>query len=113
MKRGAEAEDRAAQHLAQQGLTLLQRNYRSRHGEIDLIMQDHGTLVFIEVRQRSRTDFGGAAASIVAAKQARIIATAQHYLTTLKRVPPCRFDAVLLHGAEDARIEWIKGAFEA
>ena len=109
MKPGAQAEQDAAQYLQKNGLKLIQTNYRSRFGEIDLILRDGETLIFAEVRQRSRSDFGGAAASIDARKQQRLILTAQHYLTTLPRIPPCRFDAVLLDGADN--IEWVKNAF--
>lgn len=110
MKPGAQAEQLAAQFLQRHGLTLVESNYRSRFGEIDLILRDGGSLVFAEVRQRSRSDFGGAAASIDAHKQQRLIHTAQHYLASLPRIPPCRFDAVLLDAA--GNIEWIKNAFE-
>lgn len=109
MKPGAQAEQDAAQYLQKNGLKLIQTNYRSRFGEIDLILRDGETLIFAEVRQRSRSDFGGAAASIDARKQQRLILTAQHYLTTLPHIPPCRFDAVLLDGADN--IEWVKNAF--
>ena len=88
--RGAQAEQLAAQFLQCQGLKLVQRNYRCRYGEIDLILHDGNTLVFAEVRLRSRNDFGGAAASINAAKQAKLVRTAQHYLATLAQIPPCR-----------------------
>lgn len=110
MKRGARAEQLAAQFLQRHGLKLVHANYHCRFGEIDLILRDNETLVFAEVRQRSRSNFGGAAASIDAHKQQRLILTAQHYLTTLSLIPPCRFDAVLLDAAEN--IEWIKNAFE-
>ena len=110
MKPGAQAEQLAAQFLQRHGLTLVQANYHCRFGEIDLILRDKETLVFAEVRQRSSNSFGGAAASIDAHKQQRLILTAQHYLTTLSRIPPCRFDAVLLDAAEN--VEWIKNAFE-
>ena len=69
-------------------------------------------LVFIEVRARKSNAFGGAAASITAAKQKKIIRTALHYLTTLGRTPRCRFDAVLL-GNSVSPIEWIRDAFSA
>jgi putative endonuclease len=111
--RGAQAEQLAAQFLQRHGLKLLQRNYSCRYGEIDLILQDGDTLVFAEVRLRSRSDFGGAAASINAAKQARLIHTAQHYIATLSRTPPCRFDALLFDTLDSARLEWIKNAFTA
>lgn len=111
MNKGAQAEDAAMQYLQQHGLKLVTRNYRSRFGEIDLIAQDRETLVFVEVRMRSGKDFGGAAASIDARKQSKIIRTAQHYLSTLAHIPPCRFDAVLLSPPDN--IEWIRNAFGA
>ena len=109
-KPGARAESVAASYLQQHGLKLVESNYRSRFGEIDLILRDGETLVFAEVRQRSSNNFGGAAASIDARKQQRLILTAQHYLASLPRIPPCRFDALLLDAAEN--IEWVKNAFE-
>ncbi len=111
--RGAQAEQLAAQHLQRQGLKLVVKNYRSRFGEIDLIMQDGETVVFIEVRLRRNASFGGAAASIDARKQKRIISTAQQYLAGLARVPTCRFDAVLLDDAQGCDMQWIKNAFDA
>lgn len=111
MNRGALAEETAARYLQQCGLRLLHRNYRSRFGEIDLILDDGGTLVFAEVRLRGRADFGGAAASIDARKQQRLVLTARHFLATLSQQPPCRFDAVLLTAAEDGEIIWLKDAF--
>jgi putative endonuclease len=107
---GAQAERQAAQYLRQQGLQPVAQNYRSRFGEIDLIMRDGATLVFVEVRLRRNGDFGGAAASIDAHKQRRIVRTAQQYLAGLAHVPPCRFDAVLMG---DSGVEWLRNAFEA
>lgn len=112
MSKGAQAEKLAAQYLQQNGLALVQQNYRCRYGEIDLIMQDGTTLVFVEVRLRSRNDFGGAAASIDFAKQAKLVRSAQHYLSGLRKTPPCRFDAVLMRATDSARIEWLKNAFD-
>lgn len=112
-KKGALAEQQAAQYLQKQGLILLQTNYRSRFGEIDLILQDTDTLVFAEVRLRSSAKFGGAAASIDARKQAKLLKTAQFYLAGLKQIPPCRFDAVLLQSTDSDCVEWIKNAFTA
>ena len=109
MKPGAQAEQSAAQFLQRHGLSLIESNYRCRYGEIDLILRDGASLVFAEVRQRSSGDFGGAAASIDAHKQQRLALTAQHYLASLPRIPPCRFDALLLDGS--GNIEWIKNAF--
>lgn len=113
MKPGAQAEQTAARYLQQHGLRLVQANYRCRMGEIDLILREGETLVFAEVRLRGSSDFGGAAASIDAHKQAKLIRTAQHYLATLPRIPPCRFDALLLTAADGKTgIEWLKNAFE-
>jgi putative endonuclease len=106
---GAAAEDRAVAFLAQQGLKLVARNFRCRGGEIDLIMRDGGSLVFVEVRARARNDFGGAAASITAAKQARIILAARHYLAQHRVDAPCRFDAVLIQAGQ---LQWLRAAFE-
>lgn len=74
-----------------------------------------GTLVFVEVRQRSGRDFGGAGASISSIKRQRIVLAARHYLLGLSNLPPCRFDAVLVDGAPDAQAEvrWLKAAFDA
>ena len=77
---GQSAESRAEAFLQARGLKLVARNWRCRFGEIDLVMQDGATLVFIEVRLRSRGDFGGAAASVTSAKQKKLLATARQYL---------------------------------
>ena len=106
---GSEAEEQAAQHLLRQGLKILARNYRCRGGEIDLVCRDGATLVFVEVRLRTHHGYGGAAASITPAKQRRLVLAANHYLAG-KPLPACRFDAVLLDGAN---IDWIKNAFDA
>ncbi len=119
--RGDAAEAAALHHLQQAGLTLVETNYRTPGrggGEIDLILRARdGTLVFVEVRQRASQSHGGAAASIGAVKQQRIIFAARHYLMRFASLPPCRFDVVLVEGAlqagEPARIEWVQGAFDA
>ena len=113
IKTGAHAEKLAAQFLQQQGLVLLQTNYHCRFGEIDLILKDGDTHVFVEVRLRSSAAFGGAAGSIDARKQAKLLKTARYYLSELKQIPPCRFDAVLMQSADLQQIEWIKNAFTA
>lgn len=113
MNNGAQAEQWAAQYLRQQGLKPVTENYRGRFGEVDLIMRDGAALVFVEVRLRRNTDFGGAAASIDARKQQRLIRTAQQYLAGLAHIPPCRFDAVLMDDAQGANVQWLKNAFEA
>ena len=113
---GDNAERVAEAFLVAQGMTLVARNYRCRLGEIDLIMQQRDLLVFVEVRMRQSrkgNDFGGPAASITPAKQARVVAAAQHYLAGTRHLPPCRFDAVLLNGLKVGDVEWLPGAFEA
>lgn len=107
---GQTAESRAEAFLQTHGLKLVTRNWRCRFGEIDLIMQDGPTRVFVEVRLRSRGDFGGAAASVTPAKQKKLLAAARQYLATLKTLPPCRFDVVALSG--DGVPDWIKNAFD-
>jgi len=113
MTSGIQAEQQAVQHLQKHGLKLITKNYHSRFGEIDIIMQDGEVLVFVEVRMRRSADYGGAAASIDIRKQKRIISTAQQYLATLARMPPCRFDVVLMNKVETANIQWLKNAFDA
>lgn len=108
---GEAAEDMAAHYLKQQGLKIIERNYHCRHGEIDLIARDGAMLVFIEVRLRSPSRFGGAAASITPAKQQKILATARHYLSAKQSLPPCRFDVLLLDGLSADKINWMKNAF--
>lgn len=110
---GAVAESLAAAYLQRNGLRLLESNFRCRFGEVDLIFQDADAVVFVEVRLRTNSSFGGAAASITSTKQARITKAAQMYLQALDHQPPCRFDAILLDGLDSQRIEWIKNAFEA
>jgi putative endonuclease len=113
MRAGAQAEQTAARYLQRHGLRLLQSNYRCRFGEIDLILADRDTLVFVEVRLRTHSDFGGAAASIDERKQHKVILAAQHYLASVSPVPPCRFDAVLLTSADGAQgVEWLQNAFQ-
>jgi putative endonuclease len=112
--RGDAAEDQALAYLQQQGLRLLQRNYRTPGrggGEIDLIMQlPDSTVVFVEVRQRASRRFGGAAASVGAVKQRRIIWAARHYLMRWRSLPPTRFDVVVV---EAEGLLWLPAAFDA
>lgn len=107
--RGREAEEQAFDYLRRHGLTEVERNYRCRFGEIDLIMRDGRTLVFVEVRMRASGAFGGAPASIDARKQRKLLSAARHYIGSKGKIPDCRFDAVLLNG--DNRLEWIRNAF--
>jgi putative endonuclease len=113
-QKGDAAEDAALRHLQAAGLRLLERNYRTPGrggGEIDLILRERdGTLVFVEVRQRTSSTHGGAAASVSATKQRRIVFAARHYLMRLREPPPCRFDVVVV---EPAGVQWLRAAFDA
>ena len=108
---GQTAEAHAERYLVSQGLKRVVRNWRCRFGEIDLIMREGHTLIFVEVRMRSHADFGGAAASVDVSKQCKLIAAAKLYLSALPVMPLCRFDVVAL---TDQRVapEWIKNAFD-
>jgi len=122
---GDAAEDMALAHLQRHGLALVQRNFKTPGrggGEVDLIMREpDGTLVFVEVRQRASARQGGAGASITVTKQRRIVLAARHFLLRLGSEPPCRFDAVLIHGRleptaqapEPLYVEWLRAAFDA
>lgn len=114
---GDAGEARALAHLLRHGLVLVERNYRvargprARGGEVDLIVRERdGTLVFVEVRMRRDAGHGGAAASVGAAKQRRIVLAARHYLMRMATPPPCRFDVVAIDGD---RLDWHRGAFDA
>jgi putative endonuclease len=104
---GSAAEALAAEFLQARGLAVVKRNYRCRGGEIDLIARDGSTLVFVEVRLRSGSAFGGARESITAAKRRRLKFAAGLFLSGLAREPACRFDAILLDRLDTARIEWL------
>lgn len=110
MLRGQAAEERAARYLKAQGLALLARNWRCQFGEIDLILRDGATVVFVEVRSRHRSAYGGAAESITAQKRARLQRAAAAYLAQSGHRGACRFDAVLIDGE---RLTWLRGAFDA
>lgn len=106
---GAAAEDGALEYLQRQGLSLVERNFRCKGGEIDLIMRDRQALVFVEVRKRADARHGGAAASVTARKQARLIIAAQVFLQRYRELPACRFDVVAIDGKE---LNWLKNAIE-
>lgn len=110
--KGDSAEQQARRHLEKQGLKLLQTNYRCRRGEIDLIMQERDTLVFIEVRYRKSDSFGSAVETVTSGKQRKLIMTARHYLQENRVNAPCRFDVVGITGPNGDRVEWIKNAFQ-
>jgi putative endonuclease len=102
---GDEGEEQALDYLRQAGLSLVQRSFLCKGGEIDLIMQDGAALVFVEVRKRASAQFGGALASVTPAKQKRMVHAALVYLQNIKPVPACRFDVVAI---QDGKIEWLK-----
>ena len=106
---GKRAEDLACRFLQGEGLLLIGRNYHCRFGEIDLIMQDHDDLVFIEVRYRRSARYGSGAESVDHNKQRKIIFTANHYLQAHPSHQACRFDVVTL--APDQAPQWIINAF--
>lgn len=108
-RKGQEGEERALVYLTQQGLSLVERNYRCKGGEIDLVMRAGGTLVFVEVRRRAGADFGGAAASVTPVKQARMVNAAQHYLKGMSHPPPCRFDIIAFEGSQ---LNWLKNVIQ-
>jgi len=116
---GQAAEDLACRYLQDQGLHLIERNYRCKRGEIDLVMRDASSVVFVEVRYRRNHRFGSGAESVNRGKQAKLIATALHYLQSNKAAAksPARFDVVsiTLEGmpGHTAEIQWIKNAFDA
>ena len=102
---GRDAEARALTFLLQQGLTLIEKNFRCPAGEIDLIMQDASMLVFVEVRSRKDRRFGGAAASVGPVKQQRLWRSAAFYLRRFRKPPACRFDLVSI---EQDELCWMK-----
>ena len=110
---GLAAEKLAATFLISHGLKLVTQNYHCRFGEIDLIMTDASTLVFIEVRLRSNKQFGSAGASITPQKQQKLILTAEHYLQQNAVKNACRFDVILMDKLDISAIIWVKNALEA
>lgn len=111
LQKGDAAEQRALSFLQGQGLNFVEKNFRCKLGELDLVMRDGAALVVVEVRYRQSEHFGGALASVTAQKQARIIAATQHYVIIHRlNTLPIRFDVVALAG--DGQIHWIKNAFQ-
>jgi putative endonuclease len=106
---GQLGEDAALVWLQRHGLTLIERNFRCKGGEIDLVMQDKDILIFVEVRKRADIAYGGAAASVTPAKQKRLIVAAQQYLQRYRMPPACRIDVIAID-ADD--IVWLKNAIE-
>ena len=108
---GRQAEQQACNFLQAQGLRLVEKNYRCRHGEIDLIMHDGEGLVFVEVRYRHSGSFGGALASIDVRKRRKLISTALHYLQARRQRCAARFDVIAIDA--NSQIDWVPNAFDA
>ena len=113
---GQQAEDSACHYLKSQGLSLVERNYFCSRGEIDLIMKDNSTTVFIEVRFRRNTRFGSGAESVDYRKQKKLLATASNYLQKNPKAArsACRFDVISLTvNNGEQQLDWIPDAFQA
>jgi len=113
---GARSEELALAHLQQAGLTLLARNVRYRHGELDLVMLDGQTVVFVEVRYRRGGNFGDGIDSVGAHKRQRLQRAAASYLAGEPRLAQraCRFDVIALAGSpEQPHFDWLRNAFDA
>ena len=110
---GREGEDRAARYLSGRGYRILERNYRTRNGEIDLIALHRGEVVFVEVKTRTSDAFGAPELAVTPQKQRKMIKAALGYIKYKKlHQVPCRFDVVAISGADDAGVELIQNAFE-
>lgn len=115
-QQGSDWENAAESFLRSRGLKTIRKNYHGRFGEIDLVMLDGGTLVFVEVRYRASAQFGTGAASVTAVKQRRIITAARRFIQCERQhaYRPCRFDVISI-GNEDGRtvMNWIRSAFDS
>lgn len=111
---GDQGENCAADHLIRQGYRILARNYRTKSGEIDIIADDHGILVFVEVKTRSNTRYGTPAEAVHYHKRQKIIQTAHWYLHAQHRENAlCRFDVLEVYTVGNSwNIHHIKNAFE-
>ena len=120
-EQGQYTESLACEYLEAKGLKLIEKNYNCRLGEIDLIMQDNDSLVFVEVRYRRSNNFGSGAESITNSKQSKLIKTASLYLQQHAKLNkyPARFDVVSISGFIETEninnidFNWIKNAFGA
>ena len=111
---GAAAEALARTHLEARGLRTLERNYRCRGGEIDLVMVERSALVFVEVRYRRSVRFGRAEETVGTRKQSRLVHAAAHYLQRTGDPRPARFDVVAIHpDGHGHAVRWIRDAFSA
>ncbi len=111
-QRGAAVETAALGHLRSAGLSPLARNVRYKGGELDLVMRDGGTTVFVEVRYRADARYGGGAASVDLRKRRKLVLAARLFLLSHPELAqqPCRFDVVEASG-EPPRLNWLRDAF--
>jgi putative endonuclease len=110
---GKEGEDRAARFLSKQGYRILERNYRTRSGEIDLIALHQGMVVFVEVKTRTNDAFGAPELAVTPPKQRRLVNAALGYIKHKKlHQVPCRFDVVAISASAEKELELIQNAFE-
>ncbi|MCG7973031.1 MAG: YraN family protein, partial [Candidatus Thiodiazotropha taylori] len=107
------AEQLAVDYLSRRGLKLVTRNFRCKVGEIDLVMREKRTLVFVEVRYRQSDDYGSALESITPSKQRKLLAAANLYLQKNQIDQACRFDVVAINGSANKRTTWIKDAIQS
>jgi putative endonuclease len=110
---GREGEDQAARYLLKRGYKILERNYSTRAGEIDLIALHEGTVVFVEVKTRTSDAYGAPELAVTARKQTRMVKAALAYIKYKKlHQVPCRFDVVAISSAAEAKVDLIQNAFE-
>ena len=112
--KGRETEDACCAYLQKHGLKLIEKNFHCRHGEIDLIMKDNKTIVFIEVRYRKNNDYGGATESLTASKQKKVTSSAQAYIQNHSISEDVRIDFVAMTldtSQQNYTFDWIKNAF--
>ena len=108
---GQQYEQLALSYLIQQGLLLVQQNYLCKAGEIDLIMREGSTLVFIEVKYRASSAFGGALAAVSRSKQQKLLRSCRWYLQQHQMSnAPCRIDVLAIEGAAPYQYQWLKNA---
>lgn len=114
-ERGQQAEEAAHRYLQQQGLKPLARNWRCKRGELDLVMLEGDTVVFVEVRYRQHQGWGGALESIDARKRSKLCLAAEHFLLEHPRwrSQPCRFDVIAWSNDLNGTPSWIKNAFDS
>lgn len=114
---GREAEACALRHLQQQGLKLITQNWSCKRGELDLVMLDGDTVVFVEVRYRRHAGWGGALESVDFRKQQKLTLAAQWFLQTESKWAdsPCRFDVVAINGdpGTEPALSWLQNAFDS